>query len=574
LPAPRRENPGVLRAPADTTHAFARAITAALVWIALGASAGATVSRERPASSHQPSPPPSPREARPGCAAGPHECATARIERGEFHAAIGDLERLLAKTPRDLKALNLLGIALTGAGRVADANARFRDALAIDAAFYPARKNLAVNEFNAGRLREARRHFEQVLARAPADEIAHVHLGEIEYSNRRLAAALAHYEKSGARPMSNPVWTLHYATSLLDAGQRPRALTVFNLLPADDADGRFAAGVALGRAGAHAEAARLFGTARAGYRNPYEAGYNQALMLIEARQYGEAVAVLKELLDRGDARAELYNLAARAYEGAGRVQEAYDALRDAARLEPTAETHYSDLASLCLDHENYDLGLEILDVGLKYLPDSGALHLQRGVILAMKGLMEGAEREFDTARRLAPGDHVPYLALAMAWMQSGRTPRAVEVLREQTRLDPSNAAMHHMLGIALMRSGLDPAEDAADEAVHAFEAAIRLDPQLAGARAELGKILLKRDDVTGAIRQLEQAVALDPDNAAPAYSLAQAYRRTGQTERAQALLSRVSQLNAQERGDDPDRDVRRLVVRIVRDGSAPPARQP
>jgi Flp pilus assembly protein TadD len=570
----RGENPGVFRVPADTTHAFARVTTTALVWMALGASAAGAVSRERPASSRQPSPPPSPREARPGCAAGPHECAAARIERGEFHAAIGDLERVLAKAPRDVKALNLLGIALTGAGRGADANARFRDALAIDAAFYPARKNLAVNEYNAGRLREAKRHLEQVLARAPADEIAHLHLGEIEFANRRLAPALAHYEKSGVRPMSNPLWTLHYGIALLDAGQRARALTVFNLLPADDADGRFAAGVALGQAGAHAEAARLFGTAKAGYRNPYEVGYNQALMLIEARQFGDAVAVVTELLDRGEARAELYNLAARAYEGAGRVQDAYDALRQAARLEPTSETHYSDLASLCLDHENYDLGLEILDIGLKYLPDSGALHLQRGVILAMKGLMEGAEREFDTARQLAPGDHVPYLALAMAWMQSGHTPRAVDVLRERTRLDPSNAAMQHMLGVALMRSGLDPTEDGADEAVHAFEAAIRLDPQLAGAKAELGKILLKRDDVTGAIRQLEQAVALDPENAGPAYSLAQAYRRTGQIERAQALLSRVSQLNAQERGDDPDRDVRRMVVRIVRDGSAPPARQP
>ena len=85
-----------------------------------------------------------------------------------------------------------------------------------------------------------------------------------------------------------------------------------------------------------------------------------------------------------------------------------------------------------------------------------------------------------------------------------------------------------------------------------------------------GKLLLKRDDVPGALVQLEQAVALDPESAAPAYSLAQAYRRSGQTARAQDLLSRVSTLNARERGDDPDRDLKRTVMRIIRDGSAPP----
>lgn len=104
--------------------------------------------------------------------------------------------------------------------------------------------------------------------------------------------------------------------------------------------------------------------------------------------------------------------------------------------------------------------------------------------------------------------------------------------------------------------------------MRAFEAAIRLDPRLAGPRAELGKILLKRGDVAGAIEHLEQAVALDPENAAPAYSLAQAYRRAGSAARAQELLARVSRLNAQKRGDDPDRELKRIVVRIVRDNAA------
>ena len=65
--------------------------------------------------------------------------------------------------------------------------------------------------------------------------------------------------------------------------------------------------------------------------------------------------------------------------------------------------------------------------------ESFPLHVQRGVLLAMKGLMEQAEPEFDRARQLAPESAVPYVALAMAWMQTGQTPRAVDMLRERAR---------------------------------------------------------------------------------------------------------------------------------------------
>lgn len=208
-------------------------------------------------------------------------------------------------------------------------------------------------------------------------------------------------------------------------------------------------------------------------------------------------------------------------------------------------------------------------MGLQYRPEAAALHLYRGVLLVMKGHVEQAEREFEKARALGPEGPVPYVALAMAWMQSGQTVKAVDLLRARAKTNPRDAIVPYMFGIALVQSGIDPAEDETMEAIRAFEAAIRLDPRLAGARAELGKILLKRGDRAAAITHLEQAIALDPENSAAAYSLAQAYRRAGDTVRARELLARVSTLNAQERGDDPDRELKRIVVRIVREGTAP-----
>jgi len=389
------------------------------------------------------------------CQAAPGECAMSLLEREDYGAAVDVLEPALAGVPHDLRLLNLLGIALTGAGRIEDADARFRQALALDASFQPARKNLAVNQFNQGRLGPAERLFLEVLEDLPGDEVTHLHLAEIAYARKAPAAALTHYEQSGTRVMTTPTWMLHYAASLLAAGQTARGVTVLDLLPQRDAAARFEAGVELGRAGAYREAARFFGSARSGYRDPHVAGYNQALMLVEAGDHDAAIAVAEDLVRQDLASADLHNLVSRAYLAAGRIQEAYDALRTATRLEPSQTQHYVDLALICVDHENYDLGVEIVDIGLRYRPDDAALHLHRGVLLVMKGLLEEAEPAFERARALLPGSPAPHVALAMAWMQTGRTDRAVDLLRRQA--DGSrDAVIPYMLGIALVRSGVDP----------------------------------------------------------------------------------------------------------------------
>ena len=507
------------------------------------------------------------------CGPAPYDCALFHVGRHEFAAAIEQLDRQLAAAPRDLKALNLYGIALTGAGRREEANARFRQALALDPAFYPALKNLGVNEYDAGRYADARAHFTQALKVAPADEVAHLYLGELDYRAKKTGAALAHYEKTGTRFAQRPVWTAHYGAALLAAGRPRDAAAVLDRIPVSDPAALFEAGVTLGQAGAHVEAARFFGVARKGYADPYAAGFNQALMLVEAGDNAGAIRVAQELITEGRAPAELYNLASRALVGAGRIDEAYDALRQATRLAPKAAENYVDLATICVEHGNFDLGLEIVDIGLGELPESWVLRLQRGVLLAMKGLMSDAEKEFETARRLAPTQPVPYAALGMVWIQGGQTEKAVEVLRAELPRRQDHV-VPYIFAVALLRSGVEAASPAAAEAVSALRASVRANPSFAPAHAELGRLLLKRDELDAAIQELEKASTLDPASTPALYALSQAYRRKGDAARAQALLARVSTLNARERGDDPDGELRRAVVRIVREGTTPERKPP
>ena len=503
------------------------------------------------------------------CQSAPYDCAAAHMQRQEIAAAIQLLEPLVKREPRNLKALNLLGIALTASGKIDAADARFREVLRIDPSFYPSLKNLAVNAFNRNRLTAAQRDFEAVLKLAPADEVAHVHLGEIAFARKDCAKALPHYDAGGPRVRINPAWIVHYASCLLAGGETGRAVALLDELPADDGAARFESGVALGRAGAHADAARFFEGARktlTGERR-YEAGYNQILMLVNAGDGESAVRAGEEMIASGAANGELHSLMSRAYLKVGRIKDAYDALRTAIRLEPEVEAHYVDLATMCLDLENHDLGLEIVDIGLRYRPKSFMLYLQRGVLLAMKAQLGQAEKEFEMARQIAPDQPAPYAALAMIWMQTGQTQKAVDRLRQEVKARPADHVIAYTFAVAIVRSGIEPGSPEAVEAINALRASIKANPEFSPARSQLGRLLLRSNDVDGAIRELEKAVALDPGATAALYNLGQAYNRKGDRKRAAELLAKVSKLNEAERGDDPDGELKRTVVRIVREGS-------
>ena len=493
------------------------------------------------------------------CADTPYNCAVFYVQQGNPRAAIQSLTVQLQHAPNDLKALNLLGIALTESGQTQEADRRFQEALEFNPRFYPARKNLAINEFDEHRYREAEVHLTRVLQEVPNDPITHVYLGEISFERKDCATALRHYNQAYSRLAEKGLWVLHDAQCELEQQNAARATAVLHLIAEKDAADRFQGGLLLGRAGAYADAAEFFGSARKGYSDPYAAGYNQLLMLTRGARYPQAIQLFDQLVSEGYGKAELYNLVSEDYVKSGHLKQAYDALRTATRLEPEAEDNYVDLAMLCLQYENYDLGLEILGVGLHYAPNSYRLHVQRGVTLVMTGHMEDAEKEFLTASALAPEKPLPYVALSEVWMQSGQTQKAVELLRSKRNLPGTDFIVPYIFALSLIRSGAGAGTPQGEDAMQALERSIRLKPDFARSHAELGELLLKAGDADRGIAQLEIATKLDPNDAGPLYQLGMAYRRKGETTKAKAFLARVAQIHSPEHEPDMKQELKRLV---------------
>ena len=493
-----------------------------------------------------------------------YQAAVAYVQQGQPAKAIPVLQEILKATSSDLKARNLLGIALSASGRKAEAEQQFLKALELDPHFAPVLKNLAVNELALGKYGDAGLHFSQALKSAPSDPVLHFGMGEVDYKEKRYAAAVGHYEKSGDLYLKDPQATLRYARSCVELKKPAAAAAALQrLAPAADVRAHFEAGVLLAKMEKYSDAILEFRLAQPGYPDAYEAGYNLTLACEKGGDHSGAIAAAEQLIAQGYRKAELYNLLSQAYEHADRTKDAYQALRTATQLEPHDESNYVDLMELCLVHQNYDLSLEISEIALREAPRPYRVRVERGVVMAMKGEYEEAEKEFGAASESAGNAGLPYIALALVQMQLNKLPEAVALLRRRRRLDPKDYMSAWFLGEALSREGAAPGTAEEKEAVESLEDAARLNANASQPRTLLGKFLMKRGDLDRAAEAFESALRLDPADASATYQLALAYRKKGNAKRAEELFAKVSAAKAEAR----ETFTQQNLVRIVREGT-------
>lgn len=496
----------------------------------------------------------------------PYARARALIREGRFDQGIALLRPLLESEPRNLKALNLLGIALTGKGELAAANREFARALGIEPRFHPALKNLAVNELSLGDSSAAERHFTRAAQLAPADPVVHAHLGRIAFGRQDFALAAKHLALAGPLLAEDPTLAGELVQSYLETDKGAEALDALRHAALERAppELRSAIAVTLARHDYFEQATPLFQSVHAQQPDSYDAGFNLAVCLVERRRFKEAIDLLRGMQERGHRTAELLNLLAGAFSGNQQTQEAIDVLREATRIAPEDENNYLDLAALCLEHEAYDLGLEVLDAGLRQRPQSDRLVFQRGIFHAVRGELGRAEESFQRAASLAPEKSLAHAGLGVVHMQSGDPQAAVQGLRQRAQERPDDHLLQYLLAKALLQSGAARGEPELEEARTALERSRRLNGRFAPSRLELGKLALKERRVNEAVAILEEALALDPRDAATCAQLGVAYLRQGKQDKAAALAATLARLS----DEDWAREAHRR-LRLVKPGAGP-----
>jgi tetratricopeptide (TPR) repeat protein len=110
--------------------------------------------------------------------------------------------------------------------------------------------------------------------------------------------------------------------------------------------------------------------------------------------------------------------------------------------------------------------------------------LQRGIALAQKGDLKGAEGAFVLVVTLHPRDAGALTALGQVQEQLGKLPESIETFRRVIELDPLSSEAHENLAIALG----DQADLAA--ALKESSTAVRLSPRSASAHFLRGRLLI------------------------------------------------------------------------------------
>lgn len=190
----------------------------------------------------------------------------------------------------------------------------------------------------------------------------------------------------------------------------------------------------------------------------------------------------------------------------------------------TAVHTYSDLAT----HASEQLAM--------LAPNSPPAHELNAESLEMQGKWDQAEKEYAGILQQnprMPGIHfrIGRLLLSMPNAPPDAAEQAKKEFQQELEIDPRNAGAEYVLGELARQS------QEWDNAVQHFTRAAKLDAGFGDAYLGWGVALVSTKKFSEAVKPLELAVKLEPQNPAAHYNLAIAYTRTGRKEEGEREFS-------------------------------------
>ena len=222
------------------------------------------------------------------------------------------------------------------------------------------------------------------------------------------------------------------------------------------------------------------------------------------RDYASALTLWTDTVAKRPENARARNNLGKALEDAGRVGEALEQYRAAARLDSTLADARSNLGHALDLAGRPDEAIAEYRAALRFDPDHAWAHCNLGAALARRGDLAAATAELDAALRLDPEFPEANYNRGLLLARSGQLEAAAAAYRAALAARPDYADAHLNLGVTLARTG-----DLRGALDH-LGAAVRLTPGSVEARYDLGHALALAGDRAGAVRELTEARRLDP----------------------------------------------------------------
>ncbi len=449
------------------------------------------------------------------------------IRSKQYDQALARTHADLKKTPADYRLWTVQGIAFSLKGDSGEALNSFDRALRLSPSYMPALKAEAEILFGSGDKR-AEPVLEKILKSDPRDLTAHEMLATLAARSGDCNSASVHFAAAGDAIKGHPQSLEAYGACLFQQKQLERAAPVFeqlvSLLP-----------------------------------NRIYPRYDLAVVQISGKQYEAAIETLQPLLTEDQKDADVLSLASQAYEAVKQTPKAVALLRQAIVLNPRNPAYYAAFASLCLEHDSFQVGVDMMNVGLKNIPDDPSLYLSRGLLYVELADFERAEADFARVEKLSSFQALGSYALDLTDVQKNDPQQALARVRSQLKTHPDDPLLNYFLAQSLMNHSPDPESKELKEAKSAALKAEALKPDYVPAHDLLAAIYLQMADYARAIDECRSALGYDPADETATYHLLMALKHSGRTEELAAISKRLAQLHRESLQHENDRKSFRLV---------------
>lgn len=451
----------------------------------------------------------------------------ALIRSQKYDQALSALKVALRTAPGDARLWTLEGIVYSLKGSRTEGIAAFERALRLSPNLTPALQG-EVQLLYPERDQRAVPLLERLLNADPNDQTAHEMLAMLDHDRGDCKVANAHFLLSKDSLTNHPQSLEAYGDCLVRLNQYRDAAPVFERL------------------------VELRPTST-------NARYNLALVLFTAKQYEQALKALEPLLTAELKDPDILSLASQAYEASGKTPEAVSYLRQAIVLSPQTADYYVSFATICLDHDSFQIGIEMMNAGLKYNPSNAKLYISRGLLYAQLSRYDESEADFRRAEQLDAKQSISSYAGDLAIVQRNDPAQALTRVRDQLKVHPDSPLLTFLLAKLLMNETPAPGSAPFNEAMRACEVAIKMKPELVDARDVLASMYMSSGRYDLAIEQSRQALQYVPTDETAAYHLLVSLRHTGQKDELPELVKRISELHQQSLQKEVNRKKYRLV---------------
>jgi Flp pilus assembly protein TadD len=249
-----------------------------------------------------------------------------------------------------------------------------------------------------------------------------------------------------------------------------------------------------------------------------QARENLGLMLLQAGDLAGAAQQLDiaiTLLGETEAAAYTRYLRARVHTASGEVKQAATELQRAVALRPEFAEAWSDLGQARVSLADDAGALTALRRAVEINPDGAVAQTRLGSLYLQLGKPADAVRHLERAALLSPDNQTALNSLQLALREIGQAERADAVKFQLTEIfhKRDQASRNALAAVNLNNEGADLEKQGNFAgAVEKYRAAIELNPEHAGIRANYGVALLRLGQWERGLTQLRTAVRQDPSN--------------------------------------------------------------